>query len=296
MARRLLMRGLPGLEGRRTGAPMAMHFASTLLLCLLLTSVPGQASGLEPGSPLVAPPKPPAAKQAPRPPELSLPRFLEAPGREPARVKLWLRHNREARAVEEGVREFLDKLIQISAQAPRELVFEHERVMLDAEALATEGELAELADARAVLLASLRMTDPDFQVLEGEQSPPWSPDRALDRDALAALRPVRAGRAGALPEELDRLLARLTALDARLDTLEVQLLPVAEEALGSALLGMSSGEATMMEVVHGLHFLKHQQRRLVDLRVQRELLLLEVARRAGCPVEELPWSPAPEAG
>jgi hypothetical protein len=275
---------------------MAMHFAKPLLFCLLLSSVPGQATGLEPGSPLLAPPKPPAAKEAPRAPELSLSRFLESPGREPARVKLWLRHNREARAVEEGAREFLEKLIHISAQAPREVVFEHERVMLEAEALAADGELAELADARAVLLASLRMMDPDFQVLDGEPSPPWAPDRALDREALAALRSLRSGRAGALPEELSRLLSRVTALDARLDTLEVQLLPVAEEALGSALLGMSSGEATMMEVVHGLHFLKHQQRRLVDLRVQRELLLLEVARKAGCSVEELPWSPAPEAG
>ncbi|HZI08753.1 MAG TPA: hypothetical protein VE153_00110 [Myxococcus sp.] len=273
-----------------------MYSATPLLLCLLLSSAPGQARGLEPGSPLLAPPKPLVAKEAPRPPEPSLPRFLESPGREPARVKLWLRHNREARSIEEGGREFLEKLIQISAQAPREVVFEHERVMLEAEALASDGELAELADARMALLASLRLTDPDFQVLDGELPPPWSPDRPLDREALAGLRFARSGRAGALPEDVDRLLARLTALDARLDTLEGQLLPVAEEALGSALLGMSSGEATMTEVVHGLYFLRHQQRRLLDLRVQRELLLMEVARRAGCSVEELPWNPAPEAG
>ena len=67
-----------------------MHFATPLLLCLL-ASAPGQATGLEPGSPLVAPPRPKAVKESPRPPELSLARFLESPGKEPARVKLWLR-------------------------------------------------------------------------------------------------------------------------------------------------------------------------------------------------------------
>lgn len=275
---------------------MATHSATPLLLCLLLASAPGQATGLEPGSPLVAPPRPPVAKEAPRPPELSLARFLESPGKEPARVKLWLRHNREARGLEEGVRDFLEKLILITAEAPREVVFEHERIMLEAEALATDSELVELADARSALLATLRQVDPDFQVLEGELPPPWSPDRELDRAALGTLRAARPGRPGPLPEDVERLLAGLAALERRLDTLEAQLLPVAEEALGSALLGMASGEATMTEVVHGLHFLKHQQRRRLDLRVQRELLLMEVARRAGCAVEALPWRPAPEAG
>ncbi len=275
---------------------MVMHSATPLLLCFLLVPALGQARGLEPGSPLVAPPRAPVAREAPRPPQLTLARFLESPGREPARLKLWLRHNREARGIEEGVREFVEKLIHITAEAPREMVYEHERVMLEAEALATDGELVALGDARAELLATMRQVDPDFSVLEGELPPPWSPDRELDHQALAVLRFARSGRAGPLPEDVERLLASLAALERRLDALEVQLLPVAEEALGSALLGMASGEATMMEVVHGLHFLKHQQRRRLDLRVERELLLLEVARRAGCTVGALPGRPAPEAG
>jgi hypothetical protein len=273
---------------------MATREVIPMFLCLLLAASAGQASGLEPGSPLLAPKRPAPAKEAPpRAPELSLARFLESPGRDAARVRLWLRHNGEARAIEEGVREFLERLIQLSADSPPEAVFAHERLMLDAEALAADGEILALADARAALLARLGKLDPDFQVLEGERAPPWSRDGVLDREALAGLAFARTGRAATLPPEVDRLLADLTALDRRLGTLEDQLLPVAEEALGAVILGLGAGEATMMEVVHGLHFLKHQQRRQLDLRVQRELLLLEVARRAGCTVEALPWAPAP---
>lgn len=277
---------------------MALRDVIPVCLCLLLGASVGEASGLEPGSPLIAPPRPAPEKAAPpqRAPELSLSRFLEAPGREPARVRLWLRHNREAREIEEGIREFLERLIQLSAEAPPELVFSHERVMLDAEALAGDGERVALADARSELLGRLGRMDPDLQVLEGEAFPPWSPDGALDREALKGLVFARTGRAAALPADLDRVLVELASLDKRLGAHEQQLLPVAEEALGAVLLGLASGEATMAEVVHGLHFLKHQQRRRLELRVQRELLLLEVARRAGCAVEALPWALAPEAG
>jgi hypothetical protein len=262
---------------------MAVRDAIPMFLCLFLAAGAGEASGLEPGSPLMAP-KRPAAEKAPAPPapEVSLAHFLESPGRDAARVRLWLRHNREARGIEEGVREFLERLIQLSAEAPPEAVFSHERVMLDAEALAVDGEILALTDARAELLARQGKLDPDFQVLEGELPPPWARDGVLDREAL--------------PPRVDRLLASLKSLDRRLGTLEQQLLPVAEEALGAALLGLGSGEATMMEVVHCLHFLEHQQRRQLDLRVQRELLLLEVARRAGRTVEALPWAPSPDAG
>jgi len=274
---------------------MAMRDAIPVCLCLLLTASVGEASGLEPGSPLMAPPRKEATKApAPRAKALSLAAFLESPGRDAARVRLWLRHNREAREVEEGVREFLERLIQLTAEAPLEQVFAHERVMLDAEALAADAELLELADARTELLAGLGKMDPDFHVLEGERPVPWSRDGALDREALVGLVFARTGRAAALPPELDRLLAELAALDRRLGAHEDSLLPVAEEALGAALLGLASGEATMREVVHGLHFLKHQQRRRLDLRVHRELLLLEVARRAGCAVEALPLVAAPE--
>lgn len=276
---------------------MALRDAIPVCLCLLLGASVGEASGLEPGSPLMAPPRPVQEKAAPqRAPELSLARFLEAPGREPARVQLWLRHNREAREIEEGVREFLERLIQLTAEAPPEMVFSHERVVLDAEALATDGELVALADARSELLGRLGRMDPDFHVLEGETPPPWSPDGRLDREALVGLVLARTGRGAGLPPDLDRLLVELASLDKRLGAHEQQLLPVAEEALGAVLLGLASGEATMGEVVHGLHFLKHQQRRRLDLRLQRELLLLEVARRAGCAVEALPRAAAPEAG
>lgn len=275
---------------------MALREAIPVCLCLLLGASVGEASGLEPGSPLVAPPRPAEKSVTQRAPEQSLARFLESPGKEPARVKLWLRHNRAAREIEEGVREFLERLIQVSSEAPKELVFAHERVMLDAEALATDGELVALADARTELLGRLGRTDPDFNVLEGETPPPWSPDRSVDREALAGLVFARTGRGAGLPPDVDRLLVELASLDKRLGAHEQQLLPVAEEALGAVLLGLASGEATMGEVVHGLHFLKHQQRRLLDLRLQRELLLMEVARRAGCAVEDLPWAAAPDAG
>ncbi|QSQ25452.1 hypothetical protein JY651_11200 [Pyxidicoccus parkwayensis] len=276
---------------------MALRDAIPVCLYLLLGASVGEASGLEPGSPLMAPQRPATEKATPqRAQELSLTHFLESPGKEPARVKLWLQYNREARALEAGAREFLERLIQISAEAPKEIIFSHERVMLDAEALATDGELVALADARTELLARLGRTDPDFNVLEGETPPPWSPEGRVDREALTGLVFARTGRAAALPPDLDRLLVELASLDKRLGAHEQQLLPVAEEALGAVLLGLASGEATMAEVVHGLHFLKHQQRRRLDLRLQRELLLLEVARRAGCTVEDLPRATAPDAG
>jgi hypothetical protein len=276
---------------------MALRDAIPVCLCLLLTASAGEASGLEPGSPLLAPPRKEAPKApAPRAQETSLAHFLESPGPDVARVKLWLRHNREARELEEGAREFLERLIQLTGEAPPELVFAHERVMLDAEALATDGELVALADARTALLARTGRMDPDFHVLEGERPAPWAPDGALDREALVGLVFARTGKAAVLPPEVDRLLVELAALDKRLGAHEQQLLPVAEEALGAVLLGIASGEATMSEVVHGLHFLKHQQRRRLELRVQRELLLMEVARRLGCAVEALPRAAPADAG
>ncbi|MFP2908555.1 hypothetical protein ACLESD_26575, partial [Pyxidicoccus sp. 3LFB2] len=164
---------------------MAMRDAIPVCLCLLLAVNVGEASGLEPGSLLLAPPRKESVKTpAPRPREaLSLAAFLESPGRDAARVRLWLRHNREAREVEEGVREFLERLIQLGAEAPPELVFSHERVMLDAEALAADGELVALADARTALLAGTGRMDPDFQVLEGERPAPWTREGSLDRQA-----------------------------------------------------------------------------------------------------------------
>jgi hypothetical protein len=269
------------------------------LICfttLLLATWP--AAGVEPGSPLsIKAPRPraaPAAEPAPR--SVSLPRFLESPGKEEARIQLWLRFNQEARGLEEGVRDFLVTLMQITAEAPRGVVYSHEHVQLEAETLAAEQEIDELVDGRAELLAELGRADPEHAVLEGELSPPWSPDGLLEREALVGLSFARTGRSGALSPELERVLARLGAVERRLDAVEHQLLPTAEEALGGALLALSSAEASMLEVIHGLHFLKHQQRTRLELRIHRELLLLELARQLGCRVEQLPWSSAPMAG
>ncbi|WP_224360977.1 hypothetical protein [Hyalangium versicolor] len=85
-------------------------------------------------------------------------------------------------------------------------------------------------------------------------------------------------------------------VERRLDAVENQLLPTAEEALGSALLGLAAGEATVLELVHGLHFLKDQQRTRLELRVHRELLLMELARQAGCRVDQIPFTQSPFAG
>lgn len=271
--------------------------AAALCLALSLLAPGSEAGPLEPGSPLVVQPAPRARPAAEAPARgVSLPRFLESPGKEEARVRLWLRFNREARGLEEGARDFLETLLVISEQVPLDVIYSHERVQLEAEALAMDQEIEALEDARAELLAELGRTDPEHAVLGGELSPPWSPEGMLDRDALVGLVFARTGRAGPLSAEVERTLGRLGGVERRLDALEHQLLPAAEEALGAALLGLSASEASMLEVLHGLHFLKHQQRTRLELRVHRELLLGELARQLGCSVEQLPWVSAPVAG
>jgi hypothetical protein len=226
---------------------------------------------------------------APSPRSLSLSHFLEEPGTEEERVKLWLRFNREARLIEEGARDFLETLILLTERASKDVVYSHEHVQLDAESLAANDEVAELADARAELLEERGKADPDDAILKGELAPPWTPDGLLDREALGGLFFARTGRMGPLGPQVERVLGRLGGVERRLDAVEHQILPAAEEALGAALLALSSAEATMLEVIHGLHFLKHQQRTRLELRVHRELLLMELARQAGCRVDQLPW-------
>jgi hypothetical protein len=278
---------------------MFVRSPALVLFTSLLLATAAQASGVEPGSPLVVQPSRPrtAPEAPPASRSVSLPRFLESPGREEARVRLWLRFNQEARGLEEGTRDFLETLIELAARAPSDIIYAHEHVQLEAEALAAQQEIEELVDARAELLAELGRVDPENAILPGELPPPWSPDGPLEREALAGVGFARTGRARPLSPEADRVLTRLSAVERRLDAMEHQLLPAAEEALGSALLALSSAEASMLEVVHRLHFLKHQQRTRLELRVHRELLLRELARQLGCRVDQLPWPPSePVAG
>lgn len=277
---------------------MPARSACLLLIATFLWVTPSWAGGVEPGSPLsVKPPRPRLAPVAePWTRGLSLSRFLESPGSEEGRLRLWLRFNREARQLEEGARDFLETLIQLTAGASTDVIYSHERVQLEAESLAAQQEIEDLVDARAELLEELGRPDPDNSVLEGELAPPWSPDGTLDREALAGPSFTRKGRSGSLSPEVEKVLGRLGTVERRLDDVEHQLLPTAEEALGSALLALSAGEATMLEVIHGLHFLKHQQRTRLELRVHRELLLMELARQAGCRVDQLPWVFSPVAG
>lgn len=270
---------------------MVVSSARLILLSALLLSTASLASGVEPGSPLsVRPPRSrPMQAAAPSPRSLSLSHFLEEPGTEEERVKLWLRFNREARLIEEGARDFLETLILLTERASKDVVYSHEHVQLDAESLAANDEVAELADARAELLEERGKADPDDAILKGELAPPWTPDGLLDREALGGLFFARTGRMGPLGPQVERVLGRLGGVERRLDAVEHQILPAAEEALGAALLALSSAEATMLEVIHGLHFLKHQQRTRLELRVHRELLLMELARQAGCRVDQLPW-------
>jgi hypothetical protein len=269
-----------------------------VLLATLLLSPASQAGGVEPGSKLsIQNPRPRTAQQAePSSRSTSLPRFLDEPGKDKARVTLWLRFNREARLLEEGSRDFLETILQIAAQVPQDIIYSHERVQLEAESLAAEQEIQALVDARAELLEELGRADPERSILEGERSPPWSPDGALDREALVGIVFAHTGREGPLSPQIVRVLGRLEAVERRLDSVEHQLLPAAEEALGSSLLALSAAEASMLEITHGLHFLKHQQRTRLELRVHRELLLMEVAREAGCRMDQLPWAKAPITG
>jgi hypothetical protein len=227
---------------------------------------------------------------------LSLSRFLESPGKEEGRIQLWLRFNREAREIEEGSRDFLVTLSQLTAQASQDVIYSHERLQLEAETLSAEQEIEDLVDARTELLEELGKADPDHAILGGELAPPWTPDGRLDPESLRGLILGRVGSSRASRPELERVLGRIGTVERRLDAVEHQLLPTAEEALGSALLGLSTGEASMLEVIHGVHFLKHQQRMRLELRVHRELLLLELARQAGCRVDQLPWVFSPVAG
>jgi hypothetical protein len=277
---------------------MSARLASLPLVASLLLATVSQAGGVEPGSPLSV--QPPRARQAPAVPPSprgsSLPRFLESPGKEEARVQLWLRFNREAREIEEGSRNFLETLLRLSAEAPRDVIYAHERVQLEAEVLAAEQESEALRDARTALLEELGKADPDHALLEGELAPPWSPDGMLDREAIQGLLLARMGRSGPLSPAQERVLGRLEGVERRLYSLEQLLLPAAEEALGAALLALASAEASMLEVFHGLHFLKHQQRSRLELRIHRELLLMELAQQLGCRVDQLPWVSAPVAG
>jgi len=277
---------------------MVTHSVPLLLLATLLLTTASQAGGVEPGSrlPVQNPrPRPPQAAE-PSPRGTSLPRFLEEPGKEEGRLALWLRVNREARLLEEGTRDFLETIIQLAAQVPQDVIYSHERVQLEAESLAAEQEIQELVDARAELLEELGKADPERTLLEGEQAPPWSPEGTVDREALVGLVFAHTGRSGPLSPRVTRVLSRLESVERRLDSVEHQLLPAAEEALGSALLALSSAEASMLEIIHGLHFLKHQQRTRLELRVHRELLLMDLAREAGCRVDQLPWAKAPITG
>jgi hypothetical protein len=269
---------------------MAARSAGFILVATFLSGTVGSAGGVEPGVPLPvqAPRARPVAPTAgPSPRGLSLARFLESPGKEEGRLQLWLRFNREARAIEEGSRDFLETLGQLTAQASRDVIYSHERSQLEAEVLAAQQEIEALEDAREEVLEELGRADPERSLLIGELAPPWTVDGVVDREALGSV---------AKRPEVGRVLGRLEAVERRLDTAEDQLLPAAEEALGSALLGLASGEATMLEVVHGLHFLKHQQHTLLRLRTHRELLLLEVARQVGGRVDQLPWLTSPKAG
>ncbi|MFL5358739.1 hypothetical protein [Archangium sp.] len=261
-----------------------------LAVLALLLAAPAQA--VEPGSPLaIQPPsRPRPVLSPPTPRSVELARFLEAPGREEASVRLWLRFNREAHGIAQGTRDFLDTLGRLTAQLPRDVLLTHEHVLLDAELIAANQELVTLREAREWMLAELGRSDPDHALLEGEQPPPWSPDGTLEREALGGLVHARSGRAGPLGPAAERLLGRLDSVDRRLSSMETRLLPAAEEALGSTLLALSSGEASLVEVLHGLRFLEQQRRARLELRTQRELLLLEVARQLGCSVEQLPWS------
>lgn len=270
---------------------MMARSVSLPLLAALLLSTPSQAGGGEPGSPLPVQPPRARPKQASAPSlrSLSLSRFLEEPGAEADRVKLWLRFNRDARVIEEGARDFLETLIMLTDLASKDVIYEHEHVQLDAELLAADQEIAELMDAREALLEEQGRKDPEHATLAGELAPPWSPDGVLDREALGGLIFARTGRSGGLGPQVERVLGRLEGVERRLGSVEHQLLPASEEALGMALLALSSAQATMLEVVHGLHFLKHQQRTRLELRVHRELLLMELARQAGCRVDQLPW-------
>ncbi len=272
-----------------------LHRALLVVLSLLLAA---PAGAVEPGSPLAIQPtprpRPVVTPPAPRPVELY--RFLESPGRDEASVRLWLRFNREAHRIEQGARDFLDTLGRFSAQLPAEVVFTHEHVQLDAELLAADQELMALEEARTLLLQELGRSDPDHAILEGELPPPWSPDGTLEREALVGLAFARTGKSGPLGPVVERLLARLSSVERRLSSLEAQLLPAAEEALGATLIAIPLGEASMLQVVNGLRFLKLQQRARLELRMQRELLLLELARQLGCTVEQLPWSSASPQG
>jgi hypothetical protein len=268
-----------------------------VLLAVLLLTTASQAGGVEPGSTLrVQPPRPRPPKAAEPSPGISLSRFLEEPGKEEARLELWLRFNSEARLIEEGTLDFLGTLNQIAAQVPMDIIYAHERVQLEAELLAAEQEIEALKDARAELLEERGKGDPERAILEGEQAPPWTPDGTLDAEALAGLAFAHTGRSGPLSPPVKRAVGRLGSVERRLDTVESQLLPTAEEALGATLLALSAGEASLLEILHGLHFLKHQHRNRLELRVHRELLLLEVARQVGCRVEQLPWGKAPISG
>jgi hypothetical protein len=272
-----------------------LHRAFLVVLSLLLAA---PAGAVEPGSPLAIQPsprpRPVVTPPAPRPVELS--RFLESPGRDEASVRLWLRFNREAHRIEQGARDFLDTLGRFSAQLPPEVVFTHEHVRLDAELLAADQELLSLEEARTLLLQELGRSDPDHAVLEGELPPPWSPEGALEREALMGLAFARSGKTGPLGATVERFLTRLSSVERRLSSLEDHLLPAAEEALGATLIALSSGQASVLEVLNGLRFLEQQQRARLELRLQRELLLLELARQLGCTVEQLPWSSAPPQG
>lgn len=273
------------------------HLRRVLLVVLSLLLV-APAGAVEPGSPLTiqppSRPRPVATPPTPRPVELA--RFLESPGREEASVRLWLRFNREAHGIAQGTRDFLDTLGRLGAQMPKDVLFAHEHVRLDAELIAANQELLTLEEARRLLLEELGRSDPDHAILEGEKGPPWSPDGVLERDALVGLVFARTGRVAPLGPAVDRLLARLDSVDRRLMSMEGRLLPAAEESLGSTLLALASGEAGLGEVLQGLRFLEQQQRARLELRTQRELLLLELARQLGCSVEQLPWSSASPQG
>ncbi len=181
---------------------MFVRSAALILVPLLLLTTAAQASGVEPGSPLVVQPSRPRVAPAAR---------VHAAQRQPAALPRVPRERGGARpavaALQPGGAPGWRRARGTSwrrssswrRRLPQDIIYSHERVQLEAESLAAEQEIEALVDARAELLEELGRADPERSILEGELAPPWSPDGALDREALAGLVFAHTGRRAAEP-------------------------------------------------------------------------------------------------
>jgi outer membrane protein TolC len=209
----------------------------------------------------------------------------------------------------------LDRAANAPVGEPQEVVtpsLKLDRAKLVAAALAARPELREMTAMegaeRAMAAAARREYYPDVMVgalydlkkdqpdtlgaMLGLNVPIWIGTRQrLDVRAAetraSAVERERAGMGAMVGAEIERILARVDAAEARAKLLDLELLPRAQETFDSALAAFPSGTVDVLSLLDSLRTLEAQKLARIGVRVDRELALVDLERAVGAPLEEV---------